>query len=111
MYPGKGKYRDTVYRRIHLILQIKPENKACELQTGIPYTDMWSDENHDFIYKRPTYLTQDQDAQNYSMVLAEYFWELNEVRRNIPLCPVMSKESKVLDVLKARKLPDIAEPI
>lgn len=111
MCPGKDKYRDTGYRRIHLILQIKPENKTFELQIGTPYTNMWSDWNHDFIYKGPTYIAQDQDAQNYSMALAEYFWKLDEVRRNIPLCPVILKESKALDVLKAGKLPDIAEPI
>ena len=79
MCPGKDKYRDTGYRRIHLILQIKPENKTFELQIGTPYTNMWSDWNHDFIYKGPTYIAQDQDAQNYSMALAEYFWKLDEV--------------------------------
>ena len=76
MCPGKGKYSDTGYRRIHLVLRIKPESKSCELQIGTPYTNMWSDWSHDFIYKGPAYIAQDQYAQNYSMTLAGYFLEV-----------------------------------
>ena len=109
MCPGHGKYRDSGYRRIHLILLIKDGSKFAELQIGTPYTDMWSNWNHDFIYKGPKNIADDSGVQNYSLSMADYFWKLDEVRRDLPPCPKIMKEANALKILRDGVAGDHAE--
>ncbi|XP_066914632.1 uncharacterized protein [Clytia hemisphaerica] len=109
MCPGHGKYRDSGYRRIHLILLIKDGSKSAELQIGTPYTDMWSNWNHDFIYKGPKNIADNSGVQNYSLSMADYFWKLDEIRRDLPPCPEILKEANALKILRDGVAGDHAE--
>jgi len=109
MCPGHGKYRDTGYRRIHLILLIRDGDKFTELQIGTPYTDMWTNWNHDFIYKGPAGIKNDADVRNYSLTTAEYFWQLDEIRRSLPPCPSVLREADALKILREGVAGDHAE--
>lgn len=100
MCPGSSKYRPSGYRRIHLILFIKDGRKFAELQIGTPYTNMWSDWNHDFIYKGPEQIAKDKAVEQYSLAMADYFWKLDEERRMLPSCPKILKQADALKILR-----------
>lgn len=97
---GAGKYRDTGYRRVHLILILKSTGKPLELQLGTPYCNMWSDWNHDMIYKGPKYFSENEQVMDYSLSLADYFYEMDERRRFLPFCPRYISEKDALQVLR-----------
>ena len=84
MCPGAGKYDVSGYRRIHLILLIRSENKTMELQIGTPYTNMWADWNHDLVYKGPKEFADDESVKTYSIAMADYFLKLDEERNQLP---------------------------
>ncbi|XP_065674469.1 uncharacterized protein LOC124819215 [Hydra vulgaris] len=100
MCPGAEKYKKGGYRRIHLILRLKPENKPAELQIGTPFTNYWADWSHDFIYKGPAEITNQSTVQNYSILLADYFLKLDNERDKMPICPAILNKSNALDILK-----------
>ncbi|XP_065674307.1 uncharacterized protein LOC124819218 [Hydra vulgaris] len=105
MCPGAKKYREGGYRRIHLILRLKPDNKTAELQIGTPFTNYWADWSHDFIYKGPEVITNQTTVKNYSLFLADYFLKLDEDRNHMPKCPEILEKSNALDILK-KTLPE-----
>ena len=110
--PGAGKYRpSTGYRRIHLIIYIKNGGKFAELQIGTPYTNMWSDWNHDFIYKVPKDISNDPKVGNYSLAMAEYFWKLDEDRKILPPCPSKLTSADPLKILKEGVAGDHADQV
>ena len=74
--------------------------KFAELQIGTPYTNMWSDWNHDFIYKGPANIQNDPVVGNYSLAMADYFWKLDEDRRVLPACPQLLKKADSLKILR-----------
>lgn len=99
--PDSGKYTSHGYRRVHLILLIKNAgNKSMELQIGTPYTNMWSDWNHDLVYKGPESFQDDEKVQKYSLDLAEYFLILDQERNKLPLCPATLEEANALEILE-----------
>ena len=102
MCPGAGKYTEIGYRRIHLILLVKESvgNKMIELQIGTPYTDMWSNWGHDLLYKGPQWFAGDKDVKSYQLKLADYFFQLDELRNQLPDCPKFVRETDVLEILK-----------
>ena len=100
MCPGTGKYRDNGYRRIHLILMIKPDYKSMELQIGTPYTNMWADWAHDLIYKGPEDFAEDKDVTSYALKMAHYFYTLDNERNKLPQCPSIMEKANALDILK-----------
>ena len=100
MCPGAGKYRSDGYRRIHLILVIKSDNKSMELQIGTPYTNMWADWGHDLIYKGPKEFAENKNVKSYASAMADYFVTLDEERNQLPQCPSIMEEANALDILK-----------
>ena len=100
MCPGAGKYKESGYRRIHLILLIKSENKTMELQIGTPYTNMWADWDHDLVYKGPKEFADDESVKTYSIAMADYFLKLDQERNQLPDCPAIMEEVSALDILR-----------
>lgn len=98
---GNYPYRSSGYRRIHVIIKIPANNiyRYAEVQIGTPYTDMWADWAHDFIYKGPKKFSQDKDVKKYQLQMAKYFYQLDEKRRILPDCPDILKEADAKQVL------------
>jgi len=110
--PGSGKYRPSSgYRRIHLIIYIEDGGKFAELQIGTPYTNMWSDWNHDFIYKGPEEISKDPEVGNYSFAMADYFWKLDEDRKMLPPCPEKLTSANPLKILREGVAGDHADQL
>ena len=70
---------------------------------------MWSDWNHDFIYKGPDSIQKDMEVSKYSLAMADYFWKLDEDRRALPTCPQLLKGADSLKILREGVAGDHAE--
>lgn len=70
---------------------------------------MWSDWNHDFIYKGPANIKNDDEVNIYSLAMADYFWKLDEERRALPMCPQIMKNANSLKILREGVAGDHAE--
>ena len=106
----KDKYRmKSGYRSIHFTLKIKEGNKTMELQMRTPYMNMFSDWNHDFIYKGPKEIKKDKSSRVHSMEMAEYFWKLDDVRNIVPSCPDILAKANPMEILKQGVASDHAD--
>ena len=70
------------------------------LQIGTPYTSMWSDWQHDLIYKRPKKFAEDKDGKLYALAMANYFFSLDKERNQLPQYPSVMEKANTLDILK-----------